>query len=62
MQMSVQNQNSSLDRLMRTWGLEMPANTFAGDRSLAMVASVSRNQRAEKIIGFLELDAAVLQR
>ena len=55
MQMSVQNQNSSLDRLMRTWGLDMPANTFAGDRSLALVASVTRNQRAEKIIGFLEL-------
>ncbi len=55
MQMSVQSQNSSLDRLLRTWGLEMPANTFAGDRSLALVASVSRDQRAEKIIGFLEL-------
>ena len=55
MQMSVQNQNSSLDRLMRTWGLEMPANTFAGDRSLAMTAAVNRNQRAEKIIGYLQL-------
>ncbi|HON92158.1 MAG TPA: Gldg family protein [Sedimentisphaerales bacterium] len=56
MQMSVQNQNSSLDRLMRTWGLEMPANTFAGDRSLAMEAAVSRNARAEKIIGYLALN------
>jgi ABC-type uncharacterized transport system involved in gliding motility auxiliary subunit len=55
MQMSVQSQSSSLDRLLQTWGLEMPANTFAGDRSLAMLASVSRNQRAEKIIGYLEL-------
>ena len=55
MQMTVQNQNSSLDRLMRTWGLDMPANTFAGDRSLALEASVNRNQRAEKIIGYLEL-------
>lgn len=56
MQMSVQSQNSSLDRLMRTWGLEMPTNTFAGDRSLAMEAAVSRNARAEKIIGYLELN------
>jgi ABC-type uncharacterized transport system involved in gliding motility auxiliary subunit len=56
MQMSVQNQNSSLDRLMRTWGLEMPVNTFAGDRALAMEASVSRNARAEKIIGYLALN------
>ncbi len=55
MQMSVQSQNSSLDRLMRSWGLEMPENTFAGDRSLAMEASVSRNARAEKVIGYLEL-------
>ncbi|MBP7050465.1 MAG: GldG family protein [Phycisphaerae bacterium] len=55
MQMSVQNQNSSLDRLMKTWGLDMPVNTFAGDRALALEASVSRNQRAEKIIGYLEL-------
>jgi ABC-2 type transport system permease protein len=56
MQMSVQSQSSSLDRLMRTWGLEMPTNTFAGDRSLAMEAAVSRNARAEKIIGYLELN------
>jgi ABC-type uncharacterized transport system involved in gliding motility auxiliary subunit len=55
MQMSVQSQNSSLDRLIRTWGLEMPANTFAGDLSLAMEAAISRNARAEKIIGYLEL-------
>ncbi|MGE5294602.1 MAG: GldG family protein, partial [Solirubrobacterales bacterium] len=55
-QMSVQNQGSSLDRLMKTWGLEMPSNTFAGDRSLAMEAAVSRNARAEKIIGYLELN------
>jgi len=56
MQMSVQSQSSSLDRLMKTWGLEMPANTFAGDRSLAMEAAVSRNARAEKIIGYLQLN------
>ncbi|HNS19471.1 MAG TPA: Gldg family protein [Sedimentisphaerales bacterium] len=55
MQMSVQNQNSSLDRLMKTWGLDMPVNTFAGDRALALEAAVNRNQRAEKIIGYLEL-------
>ncbi len=55
MQMTVQNQNSSLDRLMKTWGLDMPANTFAGDRALAVEAAVNRNQRAEKIIGYLEL-------
>ena len=55
MQMTQQDQSSSLDRLMRTWGLEMPQNTFAGDRALAIEAPISRNQRAEKVIGFLAL-------
>ncbi|OHB66709.1 MAG: hypothetical protein A2Y76_08990 [Planctomycetes bacterium RBG_13_60_9] len=55
MQMVQQEQSSNLDRLMRTWGLEMPKNTFAGDRSLAIDAAIDRNQRPEKIIGYLEL-------
>jgi len=57
MQMTQQDQSSSLDRLLRSWGLQMPANTFAGDRALAIEAPLSRNQRAEKIIGFLGLTA-----
>jgi ABC-2 type transport system permease protein len=55
MQMTQQDQSSSLDRLMRAWGLEMPKNTFAGDRALAIEAPISRSQRAEKVIGFLGL-------
>jgi ABC-2 type transport system permease protein len=55
MQMTVQDQSSNLDRLLRTWGLEMPKNTFAGDRSLALEAAISRDQRPEKIIGYLNL-------
>jgi len=47
--------SSDLNRLLRTWGLEMPENTFAGDRSLARSASFRRNQRPEKIIAFLTL-------
>ncbi len=50
-----QSQSSELNRLTRTWGLEMPENTFAGDRALALSASVSPNQRAEPIIGYLGL-------
>ncbi len=56
MQMSVQDQSSNLDKLMRAWGLEMPKNTFAGDRGLAISAAVTRDQRPEKIIGYLNLD------
>jgi ABC-type uncharacterized transport system involved in gliding motility auxiliary subunit len=55
MQKSEESSGSDLNRLLRTWGLEMPANTFAGDRSLAIKGTISQNQRPEKIIGFLEL-------
>jgi ABC-2 type transport system permease protein len=55
MQFTQQDQSSNLPRLLKTWGLEMPANTFAGDRALALEAAINRNQRPEKIIGYLEL-------
>ena len=49
------SKSSDLNRLLQSWGLEMPANTFSGDRSLALRAPMSPNQRPEKIIGFLSL-------
>ncbi len=55
MQMTQQDQSSNLDRLLRTWGLQMAQNTFAGDRSLAIETPLGRNQRAEPLIGFLGL-------
>ena len=58
MQMQMQMQHSSaseLDSLLLTWGLEMPANTFTGDRSLASLAAIRANQRPERIIGYLNL-------
>ncbi|MBN1510365.1 MAG: GldG family protein [Sedimentisphaerales bacterium] len=55
MQMTPQNQDSNLEKLLRAWGLEMPKNTFAGDRGLAVAAAVARDQRPEKIIGYLGL-------
>jgi ABC-type uncharacterized transport system involved in gliding motility auxiliary subunit len=56
MQMQMQHEsNSDLNVLMRTWGIEMPANTFAGDRNLASLATIRANQRPERIIGFLNL-------
>jgi len=47
--------DSELNRLTSAWGVEMPANTFAGDRSLAIVASMTQNASPEKIIAFLGL-------
>jgi len=56
MQMQMQHDYSSdLNTLLRTWGLEMPAKTFAGDRTLASMASIRANQRPQRIIGFLNL-------
>lgn len=52
---TVPAQNSQLDVLLRTWGLEIPKNTFVGDRSLAIKASLNPNQRPETIIGFMNL-------
>ncbi|MDR4506944.1 MAG: GldG family protein [Candidatus Brocadiaceae bacterium] len=49
------SQSSDLDLLFQTWGLEMKPNTFAGDRNLALRASVSENSRPETMIGFLNL-------
>jgi ABC-type uncharacterized transport system involved in gliding motility auxiliary subunit len=48
-------QSSDLNILLKSWGLEMPANTFAGDRSLAIIAPVRQNERPERIIGWLNL-------
>ncbi|MBN2181762.1 MAG: Gldg family protein [Sedimentisphaerales bacterium] len=56
MQMGVvADRNSDLNTLLRTWGIEMPGNTFAGDKKLAESQSISRNSRPEPIIGLLNL-------
>jgi ABC-2 type transport system permease protein len=56
MQMQMQYDSSSnLNTLLRTWGLEMPEKTFAGDRALASMANIRANQRPQKIIGYLNL-------
>ena len=53
------SQDSNLKKLLNTWGLDMPDMTFAGDRALAPGASMTANQRPEKIIGYLNLDNPV---
>lgn len=49
---------SNLPELLKAWGLEMPANTFAGDRELAVEGSTAPNRRPEKILGILRLQGA----
>ena len=48
-------QSSDLNRLLKTWGLEMPADTFAGDESLAMKVTLRQGQKPQKLIGLLNL-------
>ncbi len=50
-----QNSNSNLPALLRAWGLEMPENTFAGDRLLTVSRPTRPNQRAETIIPLVRL-------
>ncbi len=51
------SQSSNLNILLRTWGLEMPENIFVGDKNLMLPAPLSRDGRAESVIGFLGLRA-----
>lgn len=51
----IRSQASDLNILMKNWGLQMQANTFAGDRTLAVEVSFRRNQRPETIINYLYL-------
>ena len=56
MQMGMQlSRSSDLNRLLRTWGIEMPENTFAGDKNLAESRAINQADRPEPIIGLLNL-------
>lgn len=52
------NATSSLAKLMDTWGLTMPANTFAGDLMLTHAEATRPGQRPELILPLLELKSA----
>jgi ABC-2 type transport system permease protein len=50
-----QPRNSELDVLLKNWGLKMPANTFAGDRSIAEEATLTATSPKQTVIGLLGL-------
>ncbi|MDD5133840.1 MAG: Gldg family protein [Phycisphaerae bacterium] len=63
MQMQIEhNPSSEMNKLLVNWGLEMPKDTFAGDRTLAAEAALREGQRPQKIIGFLDLNADCFNR
>ncbi len=47
--------SSDLNFILRNWGVEMPPNTFAGDKNLAEKATLLKDERPETLIGFLNL-------
>jgi hypothetical protein len=49
------NPSSEMNKLLVNWGLTMPRDTFARDRTLAAEAMLREGQPPQKIIGFLEL-------
>ncbi len=49
------SRSSDLNVLVQNWGVEMPRNTFAGDRNLADKATLLKDERPETLIGFLNL-------
>jgi len=48
---------SNLSTLFSTWGVTMPQGEFAGDRYLAIEARMDETSRAEKLIGYLNLNS-----
>lgn len=49
---------SNLAKLLNQWGLVMPANTFAGDRKLAVTGAARPGQSPSKILGVMKLSSA----
>jgi len=49
--------SSDLNLLLQNWGLEMPPDTFAGDRNLALEVPVGQNRRVGKVIAYMQLGA-----
>lgn len=58
MQGAMPSSASSLPTLLQAWGLEMPDNTFAGDRELAVIGATAQDRRPERILGILKLEGA----
>ena len=54
----IQSTSSNLPKLLNNWGLVMPANTFAGDRKLAVTGSARPGQPPTKILGVLKFSDA----
>lgn len=55
-QQQFEPKNSTLNQLLKTWGVEMEDDKFAGDRSLAIKVRVRQQGPAEPLIGYLNLN------
>ncbi|MBN2842205.1 MAG: GldG family protein [Sedimentisphaerales bacterium] len=52
------DQSSSINELLNKWGVNVPADAYAGDKTLAEVVQLNRNSSPEKLIGFLSFNSA----
>ena len=59
---TIPQRGSNLNRLLKNWGVEMPEKTFVGDRNLVLEASMGRDARPEKIMGYLMLTRECMNR
>jgi ABC-2 type transport system permease protein len=62
MMKTMPQRGSDLNRLLKNWGVEMPEKTFVGDRSLVLEASMGRDAKPEKIMGYLMLTRECMNR
>jgi len=53
---------SNLNSLLETWGVKMLEDSFAGDRTLAIPVQIERDERRQKLIGYLELTGQCFNR
>jgi ABC-type uncharacterized transport system involved in gliding motility auxiliary subunit len=59
---SEHNPSSEMNGILANWGLQMPKDTFAGDRGLAIPGTLRANERPQKIIGYIGMTAECFNR
>ena len=47
---------SNLNKLLNNWGADIPDQTFAGDRNLAIDVRIRESERMQSLIGYLNLN------
>ena len=62
MMRAIPQRSSELNRLLKTWGVEMAEKRYVGDRSLMLEAATGPERRPEKVMGYLMLTRECMNR